>query len=92
MKVTETYSGKEETSILGRVRHAVNRSMADINGMINEHLYRHYNLPPRQLERVLRVDFASGESIWQYCYGDDVVKYVVTTDEHYRIKSVETSK
>lgn len=92
MKVTETYSDKDEISILGRVRHAVNRSMADINGMINEHLYRYYNLPPRKLERVLRVDYVQGESIWQYCYGDDSVKYVVTIDVRHQIKSVETSK
>ena len=91
MKVTEVYA-QREGSILDRVRNAVNRSVMEANKAINEHLYRYYNLPPRQLERVLRVDDAQGESIWQYCYGDDSVKYVVTTDRHHRIKHVETSK
>ena len=91
MKVTEVYA-QCGNSILSKVRTAVNRSVMDVNKVISEHLYKYYNLSPRRLERVLRVDYTQGESIYQYCYGDDSIKYVVTTDRNHRVKSVEISK
>ena len=91
MKVTEVYAGHED-SILSRVRNAVNRNIMDINKMINEHLYKYYGLSPRQLERVLRVDYTHGESVYQYYYGDGGMKYVVTTDKDHHIRRVETSR
>lgn len=75
----EIYSDKP-SSLLGMVRHAVNKNIEDINGKINEHLYSQYNITPRRLEKVLECG-SSGSSDKTYLY-----TYSVGEEDHVCVK------
>ena len=48
------------TSILDRVRHAVDRNIEDIHNMVASQLYEQYGIPPRPVSSVFSLTFSDG--------------------------------
>jgi len=91
-QVSKEFDCRKESSILFRVRQAVNSNIQQIHEIINQHLNSHYNIRPRQLDAVIAITYTGGKKLFLYQYDDACGKVYVETDEKNEIIKVVTSK
>ncbi len=90
-------SEKKESSILDMVRGAVDENLKQMHSMVNDYLYSQYNIEPRSLDSIFRINYPGGKEELSFCYDNTTDekhpnKIIVTTDAQGGVKDVLTSK
>lgn len=87
-----------DTSLLSRVRNAVDNNIMQIHEKINKQLYANYGIEPRNIDSILKVRYANGhqELLFNYSLNDkdaEIPMYMsVTSSNDGNITNVTTSK
>ncbi len=84
-------------SLLSMVRREVDRSLAEIQHKVGDHLYKHYGLPPRPVSQVLLITAPDGSKVLQFDYaetdtGELSTYYSAVTSERGDVLEVISSK
>ncbi len=90
----DTVYDKNENSILAITRNAVNRNLTEIREKVNKYLYENYNVSPRLLNKMLRVQYTDGTHLYtySYCMENSNISIAVITDAKGDILNIASSK
>jgi hypothetical protein len=66
--VEEVKCKGEESSLLARVRNAVDNNIMQIHDRINRQLYASYGIEPRNIDSILKISYADGYQELEFNY------------------------
>lgn len=95
-KRIKSVSSPKSVGILNEVRSLVDQEVEKIGKLVNEHLYSHFNVEPRHLQKVFRISGKFGTSGYNFVYLKSKKIYPeiysVFTDNHGKISKIYSSK